>query len=89
MAITIKHTKNERGVALGSLNIGDTFLYDNRVGVIAARDGNKYPMDFTTSCEMHYRTEYPYGPPLWSGTIVLPVSVELTYKVADYVPSGE
>lgn len=86
MAITIKHTKNERGVELGSLNIGDTFLYDNRVGVIAARNGHKYPMDFTTCREMHYRAEYP---PLCPDTIVLPVSVELTYKVVDYVPSGE
>lgn len=89
MAITIKHTENERGVELGSLNIGDTFLYDNRVGVIAARNGHEYPMDFATCCEMHYRAEYPYGPSLWPGAIVLPVSVELTYKVVDCVPSGE
>ena len=81
MAIKISREKNERGVKLGSLKVGDTFLYDNRVGVIAARNGHAYPMDFTTCCEMHRRAEYPYGPSLTPDIIVIPVSVELTYKV--------
>ena len=81
MAITISRTKNERGVTLGSLKMGDTFLYDNRVGVIAARNGHEYPMDFSTCCEMHRRAEYPYGPSLESEAIVIPVEVEMTYKV--------
>lgn len=81
MAIKISREKNERGVTLGSLKVGDTFLYDNRVGVIATRNGEDYPMDFTTCCEMHHRAEYPYGPSIGINTIVIPVSVELTYKV--------
>lgn len=81
MAITIKREKNERGIKLGSLKIGDTFLYDNRIGVIAVRNGHEYPMDFTTCCEMHRRAEFPYGPLLGLDTIVLPVAVEMTYKV--------
>ena len=81
MAIKISHTKNERGVTLSSLKVGDTFLYDNHVGVIVARNGYAYPMDFTTCREMHRRAEYPYGPSLGPDAIVIPVSVELTYKV--------
>lgn len=81
MAITIKRVKNERGVKLGSLKVGDTFLYDNRVGVIAARNGHEYPMDFATCCEMHRRAEYPFGPSLGPDAIVIPVAVEMTYKV--------
>lgn len=81
MAIKISREKNEQGVTLGSLKVGDTFLYDNRVGVIVTRDGQDYPMDFTTCCEMHRRAEYPYGPSIGPNTIVVPVSVELTYKV--------
>lgn len=81
MAITIKRVKNERGVTLGSLKVGDTFMYDNRIGVIAARNGHEYPMDFATCCEMHRRAEYPYGPSLGPDAIVIPVSVEMTYKV--------
>ena len=81
MAIAIKRVKNERGVMLNSLKLGDTFLYDNRVGVIAARNGHEYPMDFTTCCEMRHRAEYPYGPSLGPDVIVTPVSVELSYKI--------
>jgi hypothetical protein len=81
MAITIKRVKNERGVSLDSLNIGDTFLYDNRVGVIVNHNGNSFPLDLTTCCEMHYRESYPYGPVLRPEDIVLPVDVELAYKV--------
>lgn len=81
MAITIKRGKNERGVTLGSLKVGDTFLYDNRVGVIAMRNGHEYPMDFATCCEMHRRAEYPYGPSLGPEAIVIPVEIEMTYKV--------
>lgn len=81
MAISIKRVKNERGVKLGTLKVGDTFLYDNRVGVIASRNGHDYPMDFTTCCEMHCGAGHPYGPAVGPETIVIPVEVELTYKV--------
>lgn len=81
MAITIKRVKNERGVQLGSLKVGDTFLYDNRVGVIASRNGHDYPMDFTTCCEMAVHGTYPFVKTLPPETIVLPVEVEMTYKV--------
>lgn len=81
MGITIKRMKNERGVKLGCLNIGDTFLYDNRVGVMVNHNGHSFPLDLTTCCEMHHRDSYPYGPTLGPEDIVLPINVELTYKV--------
>lgn len=86
MAITIKRVKNERSVALHTLKVGDTFLYDNRVGVIASRNGHDFPMELATCRE--FKTVRPYGK--WDTykasmlspyTFVLPVSVELTYKV--------
>ena len=86
MAIKISREKNERGVMLGSLKVGDTFLYDNRVGVMVDRNGHSFPLDLTTCT--NFRTTRSYGkwdnyksPELTPETIVLPVSVELTYKV--------
>ena len=86
MAIIIKRVKNERGVPLGSLKVCDTFMYDNRIGVIACRNGHDFPMDFTT-CE-EFKATRSYGkwdtynaPILANDTIVLPVEVEMTYKV--------
>ena len=81
MAITIKRVKNERGVKLDSLNIGDTFLYDNRVGVMIDRNGHAFPLDLTTCHEMAVHGTYPFCKALPLDTIVLPVEVEMTYKV--------
>lgn len=89
MAISIKRVKNERGVKLGSLNIGDTFLYDsgdtflydNRVGVMVDRNGHAFPLDLTTCHEMTVHGTYPFCKALPLDTIVLPVEVEMTYKV--------
>lgn len=87
MAITIKRVKNERGVTLGSLKVGDTFMYDNRIGVIASRNGHDFPMEFST-CR-----EFPKSRParewipsrqtdmLSPSEIVLPIEIEMTYKV--------
>lgn len=82
MAITLKRVKNERGVKLGSLNNGDTFLYDNRVGVIVKYNGYTFPLDLTT-CHLFRRNHYgdTYTGDLDNDVIVLPVEVEMTYKV--------
>lgn len=86
MAIKISREKNERGVTLGSLKVGDTFFYDNRVGVMVERNGHAFALDLTTCA--NFRATRSYGkwdnfeaPELTPETIVLPVSVELTYKV--------
>lgn len=82
MAIKITRTKNERGVKLGSLNIGDTFLFDNRVGVMIDRNGHAFPLDLTT-CRNFRRNHCgnTYTGELDSDVIVLPVEIEMTYKV--------
>jgi len=82
MAITISRVKNERGVALHTLKVGDTFLYDNRVGVIVDRNGHTFPLDLTT-CSSFRRNHCgnTYTGELSGSEIVLPVEVELTYKV--------
>ena len=87
MAITIKRVKNERGVALHTLKVGDTFLYDNRVGVIASRNGHDFPMELGT-CREFAKSRPPTGwiphnqsDMLPGSEIVLPVEVEMTYKV--------
>lgn len=82
MAIEIKRVKNDRGVKLGSLNIGDTFLYDNRVGVMIDRNGHAFPLDLTT-CRSFRRNhcDNTYTGELDNDVIVLPVEVELSYRV--------
>lgn len=86
MAITIKREKNNRGVPLRGLQVGATFLYDNRVGVVVERNGHTFPLDLTT-CG-NFKTVRTYGKydtykasELDPETIVLPVEVEMTYRV--------
>lgn len=82
MAIKISREKNERGVMLGSLKVGDTFLYDNHVGVMIDRNGHAFPLDLTTCRNFRHNVCGDiYKGELDSDTIVLPVSVEMTYKV--------
>lgn len=83
--LTIGRVKNDRGVKLSSLNIGDTFLYDNRVGIIVERNGHRFPLDLTTCINFRrsfmYNNKREYGDELSGSEIVLPVEAELTYKV--------
>jgi len=87
MAISVKRVKNERGVELGSLKVGDTFMYDNRVGVMVERNGHAFALDLTTCT--NFRKTIParpwigqnYGEELTPSTIVLPVEIEMTYRV--------
>lgn len=83
--LTIGRVKNDRGVKLSSLNIGDTFLYDNRVGIIVERNGHRFPLDLTTCINFRksfmYGNKREYGEELSGSEIVLPIEAELTYKV--------
>lgn len=82
MAIKISREKNERGVKLGSLKIGDTFLYDNRVGVVVERNGHDFYLDLTTCGNFRKNSQrYSQGVELGANDIVLPVEIEMTYKV--------
>lgn len=79
MAITINRVKNERGVKLGTLDVGDTFLYDNRIGVIVGRNGHCFPLDLTT-CGDFRRSTRSSGE-LSIDDVVLPIDIEISYKV--------
>lgn len=85
MAIKISRLKNEPGVKLCSLNVGDTFLYDNRVGIIVEHNEQRFPLDLTTCINFRKSfmcgTKREYGEQLSGSEIVVPVEVELTYKV--------
>lgn len=83
--LTIGRVKNDRGVKLCSLGIGETFLYDNRVGIIVERNGHRFPLDLTT-CTTFRKSfmignKRQYTEELSGSEIVLPVEAELTYKV--------
>lgn len=86
MAITIKREKNNRGVPLRGLRVGETFLYDNRIGAVVERNGHQFYLDLTTchnfrkSNDLRWDTCYKNSE-LDPDTLVLPVEIELTYKV--------
>ena len=84
MAITsIKHTGDkDRSVPVGSLNVGDTFLYGNRVGIIILYRGNELPIDLSNSIAFSRdtRSEEGYSTLIPPETRVLPIEAELTYN---------
>jgi len=87
MAIIIKRINEDRGVMLHSLMKGDTFMYDNRVGVIVSRNGHEFPLELATCREFtKSRPTRDWIPnnqiDMLSGSeIVLPVEIEMTCKV--------
>lgn len=86
MAIVFKREKNEHGVKLGSLKVGDTFLYDNRVGVMVERNGHAFALDLTTCGNFRATRSYGKwdtfkGPELGTDAIVVPITIEMTYEV--------
>lgn len=85
MGITVKRTKNERGVLLGDLNLGDTFMYDNRLGMVVEINGHltaiELPKGITFRREKQKEYQRTLPKTLDTGTLVLPVDCELTYKV--------
>lgn len=81
MAIVFKREKNERGVKLGSLKVGDTFLYDNRVGVMVERNGHAFALDLTTCGNFRYNNVRQYSSELEPDEIVVPITIEMHYKV--------
>lgn len=80
MAITIRRAKHQKGVPLKSLDLGNTFLYDNRVCVIVEHSGSLYPLDLTTCRGLG--DGYPFTKRLDPDTIVVPIDVEIVYEVA-------
>lgn len=77
-----------RTVQLGSLKLGDTFMFDSRIGMIASRNGHEFPLELATGHE--FWMERPVCP--WKGfdtpaalspdAEVVPVNCELTYQIS-------
>lgn len=88
MAIKIFETRPpRRTVPLNALAIGDTFLYDDRIGVVVARNGHKFYLDLTTCTNFRHKIIRPlssmvdYGAEIDGNAHVIPVQVNLTYQV--------
>ena len=76
-----------RTVPLSSLKLGDTFLFDSRIGMVASRNGHDFPLDFATGHEFWIENpERPWEPHntpamLTPQTEVVRVDCELIFKV--------
>ena len=78
--------KPARGIALDALKLGDTFIYDKKIGMICSRNGHDFPLDLSTGKEFTIevaREWIPHSSPamLPPDTIVERVSCELLYQV--------
>lgn len=67
-----------RIVQLGSLELGDTFMFDSRIGMIACRNGQAFPLELATGYEFwteeSQRMLRPYDE-------VIPVNCEIRYEI--------
>jgi hypothetical protein len=43
--------RQPRTVTLNDLSLGDCFLYDGRIGMMASRNGHDFPLDLATGKE--------------------------------------
>lgn len=74
-------------VRLDSLKLGDTFIYESRIGMIASRNGHAFPMDLVFGKEFCVPFEgqewIPHSTPamISPSTMVLPVDCELQYRL--------
>jgi len=76
-----------RTVRLDTLKVGDTFMYDDRIGMMASRNGHDFPFDLTTGTEFYHeppgRPWIPHNRPamLDPSALVVLVDAELIYKI--------
>lgn len=88
----MKFTNQERQprtVTLNGLKLGDCFLYDGRIGMMASRNGHDFPLDLATGKEFYAvppaREWIPHNTPamLAPSAEVVRISAELVYKILD------
>ena len=78
-----------RTVPLGSLKLGDTFLFDSRIGMVTSRNGHHFPLDLATGKEFYAvpptREWIPHSTPamLAPNAEVVWVDCELIFKIKD------
>lgn len=74
-------------VRLDSLKLGECFLFEGRVGMIASRNGHDFPMDLETGTEFYQnppaRPWIPHDTPpmLNPNAEVVRVKTELIYQI--------
>lgn len=81
--------RQSRTVMLNDLKLGDCFLYDGRIGMMASRNGHDFPLDLATGKEFYAvppaRDWIPHSTPamLAPSAEVVRISAELIYKILD------
>lgn len=81
--------RQSRTVMLNDLKLGDCFLYDGRIGMMASRNGHDFPLDLATGKEFYAvppaRDWIPHSTPamLAPSAEVVRISAELVYKILD------
>lgn len=81
--------RQSRTVMLNDLKLGDCFLYDGRIGMMASRNGHDFPLDLATGKEFYAippaREWIPHSTPamLAPSAEVVRISAELVYKILD------
>lgn len=81
--------RQPRTVMLNDLKLGDCFLYDGRIGMVASRNGHDFPLDLATGKEFYAvppaRDWIPHNTPamLAPSAEVVRISAELVYKILD------
>ena len=81
--------RQARTVTLNDLKLGDCFLFDNRIGMVASRNGHDFPLDLSTGKEFYAvppaRDWIPHDRPamLAPSAEVVKISAELVYKILD------
>lgn len=81
--------RQPRTVTLNDLSLGDCFLYDGRIGMMASRNGHDFPLDLATGKEFYAvppaREWIPHSTPamLAPSAEVVRISAELVYKILD------
>lgn len=81
--------RQARTVTLNDLKLGDCFLFDNRIGMVASRNGHDFPLDLSTGKEFYAvppaREWIPHDRPamIAPSTEVVKISAELVYKILD------
>ena len=79
--------KSLKTTSLSDIRVGECFLYDDRVGIMASRNGHDFPLDLATGKEFYAvppaREWIPHSTPamLAPSAEVVRVSAELVYKI--------
>lgn len=81
--------REARTITLDELKLGDCFLFDNRIGMVASRNGHHFPLDLSTGKEFYAvlpaREWVPHSTPamLAPSAEVVKIKAELMYKILD------